>query len=203
MIGLLWLVGIAIYVTSQYLYDHDVNIERVTGRFAGLRRSYFRMVKSVPMIGKRRKPFKALRGVSFEIQTGMFGLLGPNGAGKSTLMRVICGIFEQRKNPRLNNYVVYLNVRYGTYLILPANLRAIFNKVMVNESFLKGWFDLENYPIIQEKLGTPDYDECFGYSLLLALGGSEDIENIKIVKTIPYIDICTQTIGEFEIADKW
>ena len=42
MIGLLWLVGIAIYVTSQYLYDHD---------------------------------FKALRGVSFEIQTGMFGLL--------------------------------------------------------------------------------------------------------------------------------
>ena len=95
MIGLLWLVGIAIYVTSQYLYDHDVNIERVTGRFAGLRRSYFRMAKSVPMIGKRRKPFKALRGVSFEIQTGMFGLLGPNGAGKSTLMRVICGIFEQ------------------------------------------------------------------------------------------------------------
>ena len=45
MIGLLWLVGIAIYVTSQYLYDHDVNIERVTGRFAGLRRSYFRMAK--------------------------------------------------------------------------------------------------------------------------------------------------------------
>ena len=53
------------------------------------------MVKSVPLIGKQRKPFKALRGVSFEIQTGMFGLLGPNGAGKSTLMRVICGIFEQ------------------------------------------------------------------------------------------------------------
>ena len=47
------------------------------------------------MIGKQRKPFKALRGVSVEIQTGMFGLLGPNGAGKSTLMRVICGIFEQ------------------------------------------------------------------------------------------------------------
>ena len=71
-------------------------------------------------------------------------------------------VFAYVKNPRLNNYVVYLNVRYGTYLILPANLRAIFNKVMVNQSFLKGWFDLENYPVIQEKLGTPDYDECFG-----------------------------------------
>lgn len=128
MIGLLWLVGIAIYVTSQYLYDHDVNIERVTGRFAGLRRSYFRMVKSVPMIGKRRKPFKALRGVSFEIQTGMFGLLGPNGAGKSTLMRVICGIFEQSYGSiwingldtriyreELQSLIGFLPQEFGTY----------------------------------------------------------------------------------------
>lgn len=128
MIGLLWLVGISIYVTSQYLYDHDVNIERVTGRFAGLRRSYFRMVKSVPMIGKRRKPFKALRGVSFEIQTGMFGLLGPNGAGKSTLMRVICGIFEQSYGSiwingldtriyreELQSLIGFLPQEFGTY----------------------------------------------------------------------------------------
>ena len=32
---------------------------------------------------------QALRGVSLDIPTGMFGLLGPNGAGKSTLMRTI------------------------------------------------------------------------------------------------------------------
>src|SRR5690606_29995507 len=31
----------------------------------------------------------ALRDVSLEIPSGMFGLLGPNGAGKSTLMRTI------------------------------------------------------------------------------------------------------------------
>lgn len=31
----------------------------------------------------------ALRDVSLEVPTGMFGLLGPNGAGKSTLMRTI------------------------------------------------------------------------------------------------------------------
>ena len=112
-------------------------------------------------------------------------------------------LFRSVKNPKLDNYIVYLNVRYGTYLILPDNLVLLLNKIIFNKSFLKGWFDLENYPVIQEKLGTPDYDECFGYSLLLAMGGSEDIENIKIVKTIPYIDICTQTIGEFEVADKY
>lgn len=32
---------------------------------------------------------RALRDVSLDIPTGMFGLLGPNGAGKSTLMRTI------------------------------------------------------------------------------------------------------------------
>lgn len=31
----------------------------------------------------------ALKGVSFDIENGMFGLLGANGAGKSTLMRIL------------------------------------------------------------------------------------------------------------------
>lgn len=94
-VGVVWAFCIAVYVTSQHLYNESINIERVQGRFAGLKKSYYRMVKSIPLIGKKRKPFKALRGVSFDIKTGMFGLLGPNGAGKSTLMRIVCGILEQ------------------------------------------------------------------------------------------------------------
>ena len=112
-------------------------------------------------------------------------------------------VFAYVKNSRLKNYIVYLNVRYGTYLILPDNLVLLLGKIIFNKSILKGWFDLENYPVIQEVIGTPGYDECFGYSPLLALGGSESIENIKIVKTIPYIDICTQTIGRFKDSDKF
>ena len=106
-------------------------------------------------------------------------------------------VFAYVKNPKLNNYIVYLNVRYGTYLILPVNLVLLLNKIT-----LKGWFDLENYPVIQEKLGTPDFDECFGYSPLLVMGGSENLENIEIVKTLSYIDISTQTIGRFKRSDK-
>lgn len=37
---------------------------------------------------------QALREVSLEIPTGMFGLLGPNGAGKSTLMRILATLQE-------------------------------------------------------------------------------------------------------------
>lgn len=93
--SLVWAFCLVVFVTSGYLYRNNINIERVTGRFAGFRRSFFRMVKSIPIIGKRKKPFKALRGVSMNIGTGMFGLLGPNGAGKSTLMRILCGILNQ------------------------------------------------------------------------------------------------------------
>lgn len=92
---IVWYLILNIVRTSDYLYSQNVNIERLQGRFVTLRRIYFRLVKSIPVLGKKHKPFKALRGVSFDIKTGMFGLLGPNGAGKSTFMRIICGILEQ------------------------------------------------------------------------------------------------------------
>lgn len=95
IIGFLWGLGVAIYATSNYLYGKNINIERVAGRYSRLKRFFFRLVLSIPIIGKRRKPFKALSSVSFKIETGMFGLLGPNGAGKSTLMRIITGVLDQ------------------------------------------------------------------------------------------------------------
>ena len=91
VIGFLWALGIAVKLTSDYIYVHRINIERLTGKFAETRRTLFTIVKSIPIIGKRRTPFMALKGVSFRIKTGMFGLLGPHGAGKSTLMRIITG----------------------------------------------------------------------------------------------------------------
>jgi multidrug efflux pump subunit AcrB/ABC-type multidrug transport system ATPase subunit len=125
VIGVLWLVCLAVYNTSRKLYDKNINVERVKGR---LRRSYYRLVKSIPIIGKRRKPFKALSGVSFEIKTGMFGLLGPNGAGKSTLMRIVCGILEQSYGSiwingldtriyreELQSLIGFLPQEFGTY----------------------------------------------------------------------------------------
>lgn len=95
VMAVVWGLGIAVHRTSAYLYGNNINVERLEGRFAETRRFLFVLVKSIPIIGKRTTPFKALRGVSFDIKTGMFGLLGPNGAGKSTMMRIITGILEQ------------------------------------------------------------------------------------------------------------
>ena len=128
IIGALWGLGIAIYISSNYIHAKNINIERISGRFEGLKRAYFRMVISIPFIGKRRRPFKALRSVSFEIKTGMFGLLGPNGAGKSTLMRIITGILEQSYGSiwingmdtrvyreELQSLIGFLPQEFGTY----------------------------------------------------------------------------------------
>ena len=37
---------------------------------------------------------QALRGISLDIPSGMFGLLGPNGAGKTTLMKILATLLE-------------------------------------------------------------------------------------------------------------
>ncbi len=126
--GLLAFILLAIYNSSEYVHNKNVNIDRISGRFGGLRRGYFRLVKEIPVIGKRKKPFKALNGVSLEITTGMFGLLGPNGAGKSTMMRIITGIFEQsygkiyingldtqQYREELQGLIGYLPQEFGTY----------------------------------------------------------------------------------------
>ena len=127
-VGVIWYLLLVIYSSGEYIHKKSLNIARIEGRFSGLRRGYFNMVRQIPVIGKRKKPFRALNGVSLEINTGMFGLLGPNGAGKSTMMRIICGILEQsygkiwingmdtqKYREELQGLIGYLPQAFGTY----------------------------------------------------------------------------------------
>ena len=126
--GILWYLLLLLIMSGEKLKAANLNIERVTGRFAGLKRSYYRMIRSIPGIGKEKVPFKALKSVSLDIHTGMIGLLGPNGAGKTTLMRIVCGIFEPsygkvfingfdtaEKREELQGLIGYLPQEFGTY----------------------------------------------------------------------------------------
>lgn len=160
IIGALWGLGIAIYVSSQYLYGRNINIERISGRFTGLKRSYYRMVISIPLIGRRRRPFKALRGVSFEIKTGMFGLLGPNGAGKSTLMRIITGILEQSYGSIWINGLdtrLYREELQGLIGFLPQEFGMYEN--------MTAWEFLDYQAILKGLTGSNVREERIGYVL--------------------------------------
>lgn len=37
---------------------------------------------------------KALKGINFELEPGIYGILGPNGAGKSTLFKILSGVLK-------------------------------------------------------------------------------------------------------------
>ena len=126
--GSIWYFLILIKVTSDNLYKKKVDVNRIKGKFKGIRKGFYRFVLVIPIIGKKKVPFKALKGVSLDIENGMFGLLGPNGAGKSTLMRIICGILEQsygqitinnidvaEKREELQGLIGYLPQEFGMY----------------------------------------------------------------------------------------
>ncbi|MBN2636130.1 MAG: efflux RND transporter permease subunit [Prolixibacteraceae bacterium] len=127
-VGVIWMLLLVIYTSGNYIQKKQLNIARISGRFSGLRRGYFTIIRQIPIIGKRKNPFRALNGVTLEIKTGMFGLLGPNGAGKSTMMRTICGILEQsygkiwingldtqKYREELQGLIGYLPQAFGTY----------------------------------------------------------------------------------------
>jgi ABC-type multidrug transport system ATPase subunit/predicted RND superfamily exporter protein len=128
ILGLLWFTGLFIFKTGQKLTRENIDIYRLEGKFKGLRKTVYKIVAAVPLIGKKKKPFKALSCVSINIGNGMFGLLGPNGAGKTTLMRIICGILEQsygkvwingldtqKMREELQGLIGYLPQEFGSY----------------------------------------------------------------------------------------
>lgn len=121
-------LALAIDSISRKIHRENININRLTGKRRELRRVIYSFVVSIPLIGKRSSPFKALQGVSLEIGNGMYGLLGPNGAGKSTLMRAVCGINTQsygkvyfndidadEKREELQGLIGYLPQDFGMY----------------------------------------------------------------------------------------
>ena len=147
--GFLWYLTIFVKVTSDNLYKKKIEINRIKGKFKEIRKTFYRFVLIIPLIGKKKIPFKAVKSVSLKIDNGMFGLLGPNGAGKSTFMRIICGILEQsygqitingidthKKREELQGLIGYLPQEFGMYENMTAGdflhymgiLKKIYNK---------------------------------------------------------------------------
>jgi multidrug efflux pump subunit AcrB/ABC-type multidrug transport system ATPase subunit len=133
-IGLSIVLTVVVYLmllvdaVSKKIHREKINVNRITGKNREFKRLLYQFVLAIPVIGKKRVPFKALKGVSLEIGKGMYGLLGPNGAGKSTLMRAICGINQQSygkvwfnnidsdlKREELQGLIGYLPQEFGMY----------------------------------------------------------------------------------------
>jgi ABC-type multidrug transport system ATPase subunit len=145
ILGFIWFTALFIYKTGLKLTRENIDIYRLEGRFKGIRKAVYKLVSAVPVIGKKKKPFKALSCVSLDIGNGMFGLLGPNGAGKTTLMRIICGILEQsygkvwingldtqKKREELQGLIGYLPQEFGSYENMTADEYLDYQAILKN-----------------------------------------------------------------------
>jgi len=125
---ILWFTGLFLVRVSRKLTEKPVMVNKIKGRFAKIRRAYYKLLLAIPFVKPKPAQFKALKGVSLTIEQGMFGLLGPNGAGKTTLMRILCGIMDQSygkiwinghdttlKREELQGLIGYLPQAFGTY----------------------------------------------------------------------------------------
>jgi multidrug efflux pump subunit AcrB/ABC-type multidrug transport system ATPase subunit len=92
-----WYIMEYMLVISGKIRRKEIDLNKVSGRFARLRKIVYNIIFKIPIIGKKGEKVKALDTVSLEFETGMFGLLGPNGAGKTTLMRLLCNIIEETR----------------------------------------------------------------------------------------------------------
>lgn len=126
--AVLWYLASSVKYSSDRIHRDKVDINRLKGWFKGIRKLYYRMVLVIPVIGKKKTPFKAVKSVNINIENGMFGLLGPNGAGKSTLMKIVCGILEpsygqitindidlKENREELQGLIGYLPQEFGMY----------------------------------------------------------------------------------------
>lgn len=74
----------------------------------------------------------------------------------------------------------------------------VINRIIGDKEFTadRGYFDSKIFYLAKETLGNLAFDECYGFEPLLALGGSEKISNLKIVKTREYLDIIGQAVDQ-------
>ena len=143
-----WYLLLFIIKSGNKVQQKDSLVLSGKSRKSKIRASYYRLIRQIPGIGKRRQPFKALKSVSLNIHSGMIGLLGPNGAGKTTLMRIVCGILEQsygkiyingidttKKREELQGLIGYLPQEFGMYENMTAEAFLDY------QSILKGLLD--------------------------------------------------------------
>jgi multidrug efflux pump subunit AcrB/ABC-type multidrug transport system ATPase subunit len=189
-IGLIWYLSILFRAVARRLELRRINIDRLTGRFGRLRRAFYRFVRSIPLLNRKKKPFEALDRISLSIESGMFGLVGPNGAGKTTLMRIICGIlgpsrgkvtFNQldleENREELQALIGYLPQEFGTY----ENMTAI--QFLDYQAMLKGiWNKKERDRIVSTALDSVHLTESRDHKIRTFSGGMK--QRVGIAQTL-------------------
>lgn len=94
-----------------------------------------------------------------------------------------------------NKYVGILKYRYNDNDIISDGFEFFIDDVTDGE-LDEEYLSISQYNEAIKKYGSLEYDECFGYVPLLALGGKESVDNLKKVKIREHIALITEMVGE-------
>lgn len=78
------------------------------------------------------------------------------------------------------------------------DLEWFFDMDLADDGFLRDNLNDKNYLSAKNKLGEPNYEECYGYFPLLGLGGAEKMDNLQKVKIKEHISIIAQALGKIK-----
>ncbi|WP_425589705.1 T6SS immunity protein Tdi1 domain-containing protein [Guptibacillus hwajinpoensis] len=96
-----------------------------------------------------------------------------------------------------DKYINLLIYRKGYVHVVSSGFEFFFEDLKEND-FMTDELMWLPYPEAIEKDKKPEYDECFGYTPLLGLGGSEKVENLKKVKLKEHILVITELMGPIQ-----
>lgn len=92
-------------------------------------------------------------------------------------------------------YIRIVKYKNGTFEGIAAGFKFFWSD-LADGVFDNRFFELEKYDAAIKKFGTIEFDECFGYTPLLGLGGSEKVDNLRKGKIREHIEIISQLVGK-------
>jgi hypothetical protein len=94
-----------------------------------------------------------------------------------------------------NKYLMM--IKYRKSKLKGLSVKYFFSDLQ-DEEFVGEELDSSQYFLAEKEYGSIQFDECFGYTPLLGLGGPEKFENLKKVKLREHIYLITQLIGPIQ-----
>lgn len=94
-----------------------------------------------------------------------------------------------------NQFIGIIKYRYGENDVISDEFDFFYEDLLDGE-FDDTDFNIKKYKEALNKYGMLEYDECFGYVPLFAMGGKESVENIKKAKIKEHISLISNFIGK-------
>lgn len=93
-----------------------------------------------------------------------------------------------------NRFVSIVKYRYSDFDVITEGLE-YFHETILDDELADEFYTFQKYEKAVKKYGFLEYDECFGYVPLLAMGGRESVNNIKKVKIKEHIALIADLTG--------